>query len=208
MFNVLHFPAGSVPITEVLPGEDKDFQDNYGDVITKRCRSSVMGSAGMPINIQVATPRWKDEECLAIMKVLEESVHFIKRPNFDVIEASKEVELNDEKPMSLIKLIFMLFMALFYILIGINHFVNPDFFDKMMPPFLPYKHELHLFAGAAEIAGGLGLLIPYTRKAAAWGIIALLFSVFMANIHLAFFDVPVFGNEKGYGWKGWIRLPF
>ena len=40
-------------------------------------------------------------------------------------------------------------------------------------------------SGAAEIAGGIGLLIPALRRAAAWGLVALLIAVFPANIYMA-----------------------
>ena len=38
------------------------------------------GSIGMPIGIQVATPTWKDEECLAVMKIIEDQIKFCKEP--------------------------------------------------------------------------------------------------------------------------------
>jgi len=40
-------------------------------------------------------------------------------------------------------------------------------------------------SGAAEIAGGLGLLIPRLRRAAALGLLALLVAVFPANLYMA-----------------------
>ena len=40
-------------------------------------------------------------------------------------------------------------------------------------------------AGLSEIAGGIGLLIPALRRAAAWGLVALLVAVFPANVYMA-----------------------
>ncbi len=40
-------------------------------------------------------------------------------------------------------------------------------------------------SGAAEIAGGLGLLLPATRRAAGLGLFALLIAVFPANVYMA-----------------------
>jgi amidase len=74
IWNTLHFPAGVVPVTEVLPEEEKVYTDNYNDMITSKCRSNVQGSAGMPIAVQVSTMKWKDEECVAIMKILDDAV--------------------------------------------------------------------------------------------------------------------------------------
>ena len=42
-----------------------------------------------------------------------------------------------------------------------------------------------LISGAAEIAGGLGLLVPETRRAAGLGLIVLLIVIFPANIGMA-----------------------
>jgi Asp-tRNA(Asn)/Glu-tRNA(Gln) amidotransferase A subunit family amidase len=41
IWNTLHFPAGVVPVTEVLPEEEKVYTDNYNDMITSKCRSNV-----------------------------------------------------------------------------------------------------------------------------------------------------------------------
>ncbi|AFD26211.1 hypothetical protein DGo_CA2284 [Deinococcus gobiensis I-0] len=55
-----------------------------------------------------------------------------------------------------------------------------------MPPGLPLSpRAATLLSGAAELAGGLGLLHPRTRPAARWGLLALLVAVFPANIYMA-----------------------
>ncbi len=80
---------------------------------------------------------------------------------------------------------FLYLMALAYILAGINHFVHPDFYLKMLIGFLPYPNELNIISGAAEILLGIGLMIPQTRIISAWGIILLLIAIFPANINMA-----------------------
>jgi uncharacterized membrane protein len=99
-------------------------------------------------------------------------------------------------------------MALFYILAGVNHFRVPQFYVVIMPPVLPAHLALVLISGVAEIACGIGLLIPRTRVLAAWATIALLVAVYPANIHVALNDVPMFGQEQGMGIWNWVRLPF
>ena len=64
------------------------------------------------------------------------------------------------------------------------HFVMPDFYTKIMPPYLPLHEELVYLSGFCEIALGLLLLIPRFSRFAAWGIVALLISVFPANIYV------------------------
>jgi uncharacterized membrane protein len=77
-------------------------------------------------------------------------------------------------------------MGAAYIVAGINHFIHPDFYLKMLVGFLPYPEALNVISGAAEILLGLGVMIPQTRRMAAWGLIVLLIAIFPANINMAF----------------------
>jgi uncharacterized membrane protein len=110
--------------------------------------------------------------------------------------------------MSVTKRILLYVQAAFYVLAGVQHFRVPEFYVPMMPPYLPWHSELVFLSGVAEVLCGLGLLLPQTRKAAAWGTIALLIAVFPANIHVAVNNIPVFGAKEGAGALGYIRLPF
>lgn len=65
-------------------------------------------------------------------------------------------------------------LAIFMITTGIMHFVNPAFFLKIMPPYLPLHRELVLVSGVFEVLLGVLLLVPRTSRMAAWGIVALL----------------------------------
>jgi uncharacterized membrane protein len=67
---------------------------------------------------------------------------------------------------------------------GTMHFVKPDFYLKIMPPYLPLHRELVYLSGFFEMALGLSLLISRLSRFAAWGIIALLIAVFPANIYV------------------------
>lgn len=98
-------------------------------------------------------------------------------------------------------------MGLSYIAVGISHFVNPDFFVAIMPPFLPLHLELVYLSGLFEIIlGGLLMLEKY-RKIAAWGIILLLIAVYPANIYLAFNEVPQKALDIAPFVASWVRLP-
>ena len=95
-------------------------------------------------------------------------------------------------------------LAILFIITGSLHFVVPQSYLKIMPPFLPAPVTLVHISGAAEILGGLGLFLPSTRQAAAWGLIALLIAVLPANIymvaaHTRFAAIPL--------WALWLRLP-
>lgn len=64
------------------------------------------------------------------------------------------------------------------------HFASPEFFLRIVPTYLPWRRGLVYLSGFFEIAGGIGLMIPRTQRAAAWGLVALLIAVFPANIRL------------------------
>ncbi|RLS36549.1 MAG: DoxX family protein [Planctomycetota bacterium] len=75
-------------------------------------------------------------------------------------------------------------LAIFLIGAGISHFVNPAFFLKIMPPYLPLHKELVLVSGIFEVLLGVLLLVPAYSRWAAWGIVALLIAVFPANLYV------------------------
>ncbi len=86
--------------------------------------------------------------------------------------------------MSRIKAISQYVLAIFMIGAGTMHFVNPAFFLKIVPPYLPLHNELVLVSGVCEVLLGVLLLIPKCSHLAAWGIIPLLIAVFPANMYL------------------------
>ncbi len=65
------------------------------------------------------------------------------------------------------------------------HFVRPQLYRRIMPPYLPAPDALVYLSGAAEAAGGLGLLLPRWRARARWWLVATLIVVFPANLHMA-----------------------
>lgn len=99
--------------------------------------------------------------------------------------------------------ILLYIMCLAYVGAGINHFRNPDFYVKMIPPFLPSPELLNYISGAAEIILGLLLVWKPARKLAAFGIILLLIAVYPANIYMAI-DPEKFGVPL---WAALVRLP-
>ena len=77
-----------------------------------------------------------------------------------------------------------LVIAAIFVVSGISHFVFPRAYMSIMPPWLPSHHALVLVSGLFEVLGGIGILLPVTRVAAGWGLIALLVAVFPANIQM------------------------
>jgi len=83
------------------------------------------------------------------------------------------------------QLISSLLLAGLFCFAGIMHFRKPGFFLKAMPPYIPFHMTAVLVSGVFEILGGLGLILPKTRRLAGLGLMALLVAVFPANIYMA-----------------------
>ena len=106
--------------------------------------------------------------------------------------------------MKLVKQVLKYLFGLMFILAGANHFIKPEFYLPMMPPYIPAHELMVILSGIAEMILGLLLLVPKVSRLAAWGLVALLIAVFPANLHMAlhseqFPDIPQMGL--------WIRLP-
>ena len=64
----------------------------------------------------------------------------------------------------------------------------------MIPPPLTGALWVIYLTGVLEAAGAIGLLIPSLRRAAAWGLIALLTAMFPANVYAAMSGLTLGGN--------------
>ncbi len=105
-----------------------------------------------------------------------------------------------------LRLILLYLAALLFVAAGLNHFRNPQFYRRIVPPFFPAPAALVAISGIAEIAGGIGLLVPRLRRTAGWGLIALLVAVFPANIYMAL-AANRFAEVRVPHWVLWLRLP-
>jgi uncharacterized membrane protein len=104
------------------------------------------------------------------------------------------------------RIILRWLLAAFFVVAGLNHFREPTVYLGMMPPRLPWPAALIAVSGAFEVLGGIGIVVPRTRRAAGWGLIVLLAAVFPANLHVA-----LMGRMPGFGFSStilWLRLPF
>lgn len=95
-------------------------------------------------------------------------------------------------------------MAVLYLAAGIAHFAYPKAYMRIMPRYIPAHKFLVLVSGAIEIILAIGLVVPSLTKLAAWGIIALLFAVFPANIH--HFNTTT-TTSTWVKWLLFLRLP-
>jgi uncharacterized membrane protein len=97
-----------------------------------------------------------------------------------------------------------------YVVAGVLHFVVPELYVRIVPPVFPAALALVYLSGLAEIAVGIGLLVPRTRRHAAWATVALLVAIFPANVYMATHGVVIKGLPGGGDPSNvvrWGRLP-
>ena len=93
-------------------------------------------------------------------------------------------------------LLSLVAISFFFINVGFDHFINPNFYLRIMPDYLPLHAEAVYLSGFFEILGGICVLHPRLRWMAGQGLILLLIAVFPANIHMAinpqqFSEIPL-----------------
>jgi uncharacterized membrane protein len=93
-------------------------------------------------------------------------------------------------------------MLLFTAVAHFNHLRHD--LVRMMPPGIPAPMAMVYFTGLCEIAGAIGLLVPRTRRAAAWALIVFFLAILPANIHAARAGVTLAGAPVT---KVAIRVP-
>lgn len=97
-------------------------------------------------------------------------------------------------------------MGLFIGFAGVAHFANPDFFNDIVPPWLPPSEAFWTYAsGVVEIVIAILLLRPQWRRAGAIAAGWLFVGVYPANLYMAWDwrDRPWTDQVVSYG-----RLPF
>lgn len=97
-------------------------------------------------------------------------------------------------------------LSAIFVFAGVLHLVVPDRYVGIMPAWIPLQLEMVYVSGVAEILGGIGLLIPFVRKAAAIGLIVLLVVVFPANIQMLS-NATRDGSSMLHIALLWLRLP-
>lgn len=107
---------------------------------------------------------------------------------------------------SRIRIVICALVGVLFVAAGVLHFTRTEFYLAIMPPYLPSHLTLVYLSGILEIAGGIGVLIPRTRRRAGYGLAALLVAVFPANIHMAVNQVQVAGLPTS-PLLLWLRLP-
>jgi len=105
----------------------------------------------------------------------------------------------------MLKKVSLFVLVILYVGAGVNHFIHPQFYASIMPPYIPAPLFMVALSGVAEFALGVLLIPVRTRKWAAWLIAIML---------IIFFTVHVFMLQQAYTVENyatsvraaWIRL--
>ncbi len=95
-------------------------------------------------------------------------------------------------------------MVVLYVSAGINHFIHPEFYIKIMPLWIPFHDQVIFISGICEILFALFLIFPATRHMAAWCIIGLLIAIFPANVQMM---INYTQESNARLWLAILRLP-
>ena len=90
--------------------------------------------------------------------------------------------------MDITKLLIYVYVV-FFISAGLNHFLNPQFYDAIVPDFIPFPRLVHQITGVIEIILPLFLLTRF-RKEAALLMMIFLVLLYGANLYVWINDLP------------------
>lgn len=76
------------------------------------------------------------------------------------------------------------FLFFFFVVGGIAHFAATATETSIVPPYVPHPRAAVLVSGVCELTGALGLLIQVTRRAALWGLFALVVAVTPCHVYM------------------------
>ena len=105
--------------------------------------------------------------------------------------------------MDITKLLIYVYI-IFFIGAGVNHFLNPQFYDAIVPQFIPFPRLVHQITGVLEIIIPLFLLTRF-RKEAALIMIIFLILIYGANLYVWVNNLP-YGRTYFSNQQHFIRL--
>ena len=91
--------------------------------------------------------------------------------------------------------ILALVYGISFILVGIEHFREPQKFVDIVPKYMPFALFLVYLTGIIEIVGGLGIIYPETREITGRLMVLFLIAIYPANFNMWINDIPYNGTR-------------
>jgi uncharacterized membrane protein len=98
-------------------------------------------------------------------------------------------------------------VSLLFAFTGFGHFLQTDAMAAMLPPAIPYRHELIYLSGVLELLGAVGVWLPPLTRLTGLCLIAMLVGVLPSNVYAAYAHVAFGGHETGPAYL-LVRVPF
>ena len=89
-----------------------------------------------------------------------------------------------------IDLIVTLLFGGMYVNVGVQHFTNTAWFEPIVPAI----------TGVMEIAIGVGLILPWSRRHAALSSMVFLVGIYWANLNMWVNNIPLDGKTYAHHW--------
>ena len=105
--------------------------------------------------------------------------------------------------MVVVKLITIAYIAFFFFA-GINHFINPNFYDSIVPNYIPFPRFTHYLVGLIEMFVPFLLLTRYKNMTAIF-MIFFIGILYLGNFHIWVNDLP-YGNNYITNTQHFIRF--
>ena len=100
----------------------------------------------------------------------------------------------------------LILLIVFFAFAGTNHFISPEFYYPLIPPYLVFAEAINIVSGALEILLGIGLIFKPTRKYSAYLIIVILIAFIPSHIHFIQLGGCISKGLCVPLWVAWIRL--
>ena len=97
--------------------------------------------------------------------------------------------------------------AAMMVAVGILHFVAPAPFRRIVPRWFPWAEQAVFVSGVAEVAAGVLVAVPRTRRAGGWLSLATIAAVYPANLQMAYDATWGEPQVEVPAWAAWARVP-
>jgi uncharacterized membrane protein len=97
--------------------------------------------------------------------------------------------------------------AAMMVAVGLLHFVMPRPFERIVPRWFPWRRQAVVWSGVAEVASGLLLAVPRTRRVGGALAAATIVAVYPANVQMAIDATRGRPQVAVPAWAAWLRLP-
>lgn len=104
------------------------------------------------------------------------------------------------------KIIGLVLLIAGYIVAGINHFVHPSGYLKIIPDYIPMPVAINYISGSCEIVFAIMMIFKATRSIAGWLIVLMLAAFMPVHITMALEAPLTVGTVLVTPLLAWLRI--